>query len=140
MLVPKDLCCPHVYSESGLFSTVISNKQNAYYCYYILLFCLLPSTHRIDFIVFLVEGYELNQGQEVLCIGYSSLPSHVSIAYQNDILDLPYDKTSIKVCRPNDKTDISSQLNNTLTKRSDASDLNFYTTRRSTTHLVASEM
>ena len=89
---------------------------------------------------FVVEGYELNQGQEVLCIGYSSLPSHVSIAYQNDILDLPYDKTSIKVCRPDDKTDVSSRLNNTLTKRSDASDLNFYTTRRSTTHLVASEL
>ena len=111
-------------------------------CMVDILFWVLALIHWwIDIIVFfVVEGYELNQGQEVLCIGYSSLPSHVSIAYQNDILDLPYDKTSIKVCRPDDKTDVSSRLNNTLTKRSDASDLNFYTTRSSTTHLVASEL
>ena len=55
---------------------------------------LLALFHGIDFF-FVVEGYELNQGQEVLCIGYSSLPSHVSIAYQNDTLDLTYDKTFI---------------------------------------------
>ena len=45
-----------------------------------------------------MEGYELSENSEVMCIGYSSRPSHVSIAFKNDILDVPFDKTSIRVC------------------------------------------
>lgn len=44
-----------------------------------------------------VEGYELPENCEVMCVGYSSRPSHVAIAFQNDILDVPFDKTSIRV-------------------------------------------
>jgi len=46
---------------------------------------------------FLVEGYELKENSEVLCVGYSSRPSHVSIAFQNDILEVPFEKTSIRI-------------------------------------------
>ncbi|KAF6019790.1 Myo20 [Bugula neritina] len=44
-----------------------------------------------------VEGYELKENSEVLCVGYSSRPSHVSIAFQNDILEVPFEKTSIRI-------------------------------------------
>lgn len=47
--------------------------------------------------VFVVDGYDLIRGCEVMCVGYSSRSSYLSIAYQHDILDIPFNKTSIKL-------------------------------------------
>lgn len=76
-----------------------------------------------------MEGYELGVGQEVLCIGYSALPAHISIAYQNDILDVPYEKTSIKV--------LQAGQQRPTTKCSDKLSLSYH---RTAPDLLASEL